>query len=178
MMRIVDILSIVVEKVSVKKLAYLTSNVDPLITKVWYEYGHYNDIKERIHSYNKDEKFPYPLICLFEDFPIDHSQEGTDGTGNLKIIILYKSDNKVIRTWREEEVFVKVLYPIYEEFLKQLKLSGYFQIYDESKIPHRQINRPHWGDPGLYKNESYIFDAILDGIELNNLQLITYKKAC
>jgi hypothetical protein len=62
--------------------------------------------------------------------------------------------------------------------LRQLKLCGEFNIYDETQIKHDQINRPHWGDPALYKNDGYLFPDVLDGIELANLQLETFLQTC
>lgn len=177
MIYIVDVIRDVVAACSAALLPTLQAK-DPLITGIRYEYGHYTDIQERLQVYKQQQKHVYPLIALFEDFRIQHGKEGTDGIGNLKIIILYISKNDITRQQREDNVFRPILYPIYTEFLRQLKLSGKFQIYDESKIVHDQINRPHWGDPGLYKSDGYLFNDILDGIELANIQLITYQKTC
>ena len=175
---IVDVIGDVVAAVSAKLLTQLQT-VDPLITGVHYEYGHYTDIKERLIQYGKTAKQDrYPLVCLFEDHRIRHSKEGLTGVMDLKILILHSSKNTVTREWREANVFRPILYPIYFEFLNQLKLSGNFNIYDASKIQHDQINRPHWGDPALYKNEKYLFDDVLDGIELSNLSLETYLDNC
>lgn len=169
--------TVVVPRVSTKLLSQLQL-VDPLITGVYFEYGHYTDIQQRLDTYAKDNKLVYPLICLFEDYQTDMGKEGTDGTSSLKILILYISQNTVTREWREENVFQKVLFLVESEFLRQLKLCGYFQIYDESKVIGKRIKRPHWGDPALYKNDGYLFNRVLDGIEYQNVQLLTYKKSC
>ena len=177
---IVDVFRDVVAKVSTALLAQLQA-VDSLITGVHYEYGHYTDIQERLTAKGKtDKQQRFPLICLFEDYRIRHGvpQKGTTGLTDLKLIILHSSKNTVTRQWREDNVFRPILYPIYFEFLKQLKNSGMFSIYDVSMIQHDQINRPHWGDPGLYKNDSYLFGDVLDGIELSNLQLTVFLSNC
>lgn len=177
MMFIVDIIRDVVSMCNTKLIAQL-QQIDPLIRQINYEYGHYNDISSRILEYAKNRVNVYPLVCLFEDFAISHRKEGLDGISNLKIIILYKSRDTVTRQWREDNIFRPILYPIYQEFLQQLKLSGKFNIYDVTKIKHKQINRPHWGDPALYKNGGYLFNEILDGIELSDLELETFLKTC
>lgn len=152
---------------------------DPLITGVHYEYGHHTDVRERLVTKSKSHpETKYPLVVLFEDHRIKHGEEGLAGIADLKLIILFSSRKDVTREQREEKVFRPILYPIYFELLKQLKLSGKFQIYDVTKIQHDQINRPHWGDPGLYKNEGYLFNDVLDGIEIANLQLKTYLDNC
>jgi hypothetical protein len=175
---IVNIIKDVVAATSAKLLTQLQS-VDPLITGVHFEYGHYTDIQERLTAKGKTAKFDrYPLVCLFEDFKIRHRKEGLTGVTDMKIIILHSSKNTITRQQREDNVFVPILYPIYEEFLNQLDISGNFMIYDKSRIIHDQINRPHWGDPAMYKNESYLFGDVLDGIELSNLQLETYLEPC
>lgn len=173
----------IVAKVSATKLPELKI-VDNNITGVHFKYGHPNDIKNELllkGKVNPEQK--YPLIVLFEDFKLAHRQPGITGIATLTMIILMTSQKAYTRQERENRVFIPVLRPIYEEFLKQLKLSGKFMIYDESTIRHDQIDRPHWGDPEHYKtgpkgNESYIFQDCLDGIELSNLQLITYLKNC
>lgn len=175
---IVDIMRDVVSAVSVNLLTQLQI-AEPLTKAVHYDYGHYTDIRERLVAKGKsapDEK--YPRVILFEDHRIKHGQEGLTGIADMKLIIVHPSKNTVTRQWREDNVFRPILYPIYFEFLKQLKASGKFQIYDVTKIQHDQINRPHWGDPGLYKNEGYLLNDILDGIEIANLQLITYLDNC
>lgn len=150
------------------------------INSVRFDYGHYNDIQERLTAMSKtSSKFErYPLIAMFEDYRIRHGKEGLTGIADLKLIILFPSKKEITREQRESNVFRPILYPIYFEFLKQLKLSGKFQIYDETKIKHYQINRPHWGDPALYANTSYLFGEVLDGIELSNLELETYLDNC
>lgn len=175
---IVDIMRDVVAAVSAALLPQLQA-VDPLISAVHYDYGHYTDIRERLVTLGKvtpAEK--YPRIVLFEDHRVRHGDEGLTGIMDLKLIILYPSRNDITRQQRETGVFRPILYPIYQEFLRQLYLSGKFNIYDVTKIQHDQINRPHWGDPGLYKNEGYLLGDILDGIEIANLQLTTYLDNC
>lgn len=175
---VVDIIRDIVTKVSSKLLNQLQV-IKPDITGVHYEYGHYLDIQERLTVKDAVAKMDkYPLVCLFEDYRVTHGKVGLTGIANLKMIILYKSSNQVTRQWREDNVFRPILYPIYFELLKQLKLSGKFNIYDETKIKHDQINRPHWGDPEMYKNDSYLFGDVLDGIELANLELETYLSNC
>lgn len=181
---IVDIFRDIVAATSAALLTQL-QGVDPLITGVHYDYGHYNDIRERLVTKGKTgDKSRYPLVALFEDFRVTHRQPGITGIANLKLIIVHISEKGITREKRETAVFRPVLYPIYNELLKQIKLSGKFMLFVAGEVPHDQINRPHWGDPELYKgntasvNVSYIFNDILDGIELTNMNLTTFLPNC
>lgn len=178
---IVEAIGDVVAKVSSKLLTDI-QKVDEMITGVHYLYGHFFDIRSRLIEKGKgdeeNKRSRFPLIALFEDFKINHNREGLTGIGDLKILILFTSKADKTREQREVEVFQKVLYPIYYEFLRQLKLSGKFQIYDETRIQHDQINRPHWGDPSIYANDSYLLGEVVDGIELTNMRLETYLSTC
>lgn len=175
---IVDIMRDVVGAVSAALLTQLQA-VDPLISAVHYDYGHITDLRERLVTQGKvDATAKYPRVILFEDYRLRHAQEGLTGITDLQLLIIHPSKKEITRQEREDGVFRPILYPIYQEFLKQLYLSGKFNIYDVTKIQHDQINRPHWGDPELYKNKEYLLNDVLDGIEIANLQLQTYLDNC
>lgn len=174
--RLVDLVGRAVAKTSAKVLPLLPV-LDPLITAVHYEYGHYNDVRERLiqkGKVNPDQK--YPLVVLFEDFRIVNRVPGLTGVADIKIIILHTSKKDWTRQQREDRVFLPILVPIYNEFLRQLRYSGYFMQYGPFR--HTRIDRPHWGDPGIYGNKGYLFDDVLDGIELSDLQLQVYMAEC
>lgn len=172
---IVDVIRDVVAATSAVLLAQLQT-VDPLITKIWFEYGHRNDINERLITYQNGGTNFCPMVCMFEDYRLKHGEKGLTGITNLVIVIIYYTKESTTRVEREANVFRPVLYPVYLEFLKQLKLNGKFSIYDETLIKHDQINRPNWGDPDLYKERP--LKGVFDGIELNNLQLTTFLNNC
>lgn len=169
----------VVAATSAAKLTELQA-ADPLITGIQFLYGHYPDIRERLMTQSNvtPTVLRYPLIAMFEDYRVRVGQVGITGIADLKLIILYLAKKGVTREQRETQVFDPILWPIYYEFLKQLKDSGKFMIYDTTKIQHDKIARPHWGDPALYGNNGYLFDDVLDGIELNRLELTTYLSNC
>lgn len=174
--RYVDIFRRIVSKTSAKLLTQLKA-VDPNITQIHYDYGHYNDIKERLIAKGKTAKDQrYPLIVLFEDFKQGNRVRGLDSIADVKIIILHLTRKDYTRQQREDLVFKPVLVPIYDEFLKQMKISGDFMQYGPFR--HDRIDRPHWGDPKLYANGGYLFDDVLDGIELANLELKAYLPTC
>lgn len=174
--RIVDIIGDLVAKTSAALLTYLQT-VDPLITGVHYQYGHYNDIKERLLAKGKiDPAARYPLVVLFEDFRVQNRTPGIFGIADVKMMVLHLSRKDITRQQREANVFKPVLVPIYDELLRQMKISGKFMQYGPFR--HNRIDRPHWGDPVIYGNNGYLFDEVLDGIEISDLQLQTYLNNC
>jgi len=174
--RIVDIMDGMVAKTSATVLPALQT-VDPMITGVHYQYGHYNDVKERLLQKGKtDRPNRYPLIVLFEDFRVLNGRPGLFGVADVKIMVLHLSRKDITRPQRETNVFKTVLVPIYDAFMYQLWVSGLFMQY--GRFEHARIDRPHWGDPALYGNAGYLFDEILDGIEIADLQLVTYLNNC
>lgn len=174
--RIVDLMRGLVTKTSAAVLPTLQA-VDPGITGVHYEYGHYNDVKERLMAKGKTDKpNRYPLVVLFEDFGVTNGTLGIYGVVDVKLMVLHTSRKDITRPQREANVFNPVLVPIYDELMVQLKFSGLFMQY--GPFQHRRIDRPHWGDPALYGNAGYLFDDILDGIEIADLQLRTYLNNC
>lgn len=172
---IVDIFRDVVAATSVSLLTTLQA-VDSTITGIKYEYGHRADMNERIITYGKQGINFMPMVCLFEDYKLHHGTVGYTGITELTMIIIYYSKPDITRAQREANVFRPILYPIYNELLKQLMVSGMFSIYDVTKVQHDQINRPHWGDPDLYKE--YPLKGVFDGIEISNLQLKTFLNNC
>lgn len=176
---IVDVVRDIVAATSAALLTQLQA-VDPLIVKIGFEYGHINDIRERITTkMNATPPVNFcPFVALIEDYKLTHGTVGVTGIVDMKMLILYYSKADITRQQREDAVFRPILYPVYLELLKQIKLSGKFSVYDETLIRHDQINRPHWGDPGLYGNTQYPLTGVFDGIELSNLQLTTFLNNC
>lgn len=180
---IVDIFEDIVKKVSTKLLPQLQAIPKSTITGVHYLYGHYNEIQRRLiekGNSNTEQYNRYPLIALFQDFSIKKgsNQLGFYGEANLQFMILYHTKQDSYSETRMENVFKPILYPIYFEFLNQIKKTGKFHLYSDKGIDHEQIDRPNWGRIGSYGNDGYILGDVLDGIEIKNLILKTRLKIC
>lgn len=173
----VDVIRDSVSRMSARMLEKL-QEIDPLILKIRFEYGHINDINKRLLAYQNNREDVGVMVLLIEDYRNRHGQEGLTGIADLKVILVRLNQVAMTREQRESTTFRPVLYPMYYEFLRQLKISGKFQIYDETKIAHEHINRPHWGDPALYGNKEYPLKGVYDAIELNFTDLKTYLDNC
>lgn len=151
--------------------------VDDAITGIHYMYDHYGKICQKLQDRAEGgQEFKYkrfPLIALIEDFRV-RPVLGTKGRATLQFLILYHTQAEAYSEDRQQQVFKPILYPILDEFKRQIVQSGYFLITDESALSADIVDRPHWGDPGVYGNTGYILNDVLDGIEIRNVELTAY----
>lgn len=177
---IVDVIRDIVSKVNTKVLAQLQT-VDSMIEGINYQYGHYNDVRQQNIQKGKtltEKSKRYPLFWVLEDFTIKKGKVGLLGVAQPRILIAHQSKKEYTRVQREISVIRPVLYVIYDEFLKQLKASGKFMIYDVTVIKHDMTVRHHMGIDPKYDPSGYFLDDVLDGIEITNLELQTYLANC
>ncbi len=134
------------------------------------------EINQRLTEKAKDGQYKfkrYPLIALREDI-----EEGMEDLVHYKlnIAILAFTDKNYTTAQRREHVFKPILIPLYDEFLRQLKLSGLF-LWPGSgtgtlKIPtHKKYNRYFWGTSSTNGNVANIFTDPLDAIEIIGLEV-------
>lgn len=180
-MILVDEIRSIVGKVS-DNLTDDFKTLDSKITGIHYLHGHPLEVIETLAQKDKSNKFrfdKYPLVALFQDFPeVNTGKIEAPIEVSLHLIIARATRPEYKASERYEKNFKPFLYPIYNEFLRQLNLSGLFMIYDSSVIPHTKYDRLYWGKEGLFNNQGNIFDDYLDVIELKNLKLKLYKKTC
>lgn len=176
---IVEMIADVVNVTQAVILPYLKT-VDPKIELLHYEHGHPREITNTLATMNEVQEYQfrkYPLIGLFQDFRESPGKGlGQYGTVSLQIIIANQTQPTYLAKERYEHNFKPILYPIYEEFLRQLKKSMYFQV--EGELQPSKIDRLFWGKQGLYGNEANIFKDMLDCIEIQEITLIVKKTQC
>ena len=136
-------------------------------------------LQERLSSPDhKDLRFP--LIALFRDFKITKGKKTEAdiyGDTSLNLIIAMQTVAAYRADQRETLVFKPILYPIYNELLKQIKLSGFYSV-NYAGIEHDQTDRYYWGRSGLYGNTGNTFNDYLDAIEIENLRLKIKNNHC
>jgi hypothetical protein len=160
--------------------------VDSGITAVHYEHGHPIEIIETLREKDASESFKfdkYPLIALFQDFPEDvNVGPGVQSEVTLHLIIARATMPSYKAADRYNFNMRPVLYPIYEELLKQLYYSRAFMIKSPGQIPHKKYDRLYWGREGLQatksRNEKNIFNDWIDCIEIKNLKIKVNQKLC
>lgn len=176
---IVDIFREIVSATSTSLTGRLQA-VQPTITGVHYLVGHYTEISTRLQGLSKMQtgKFDrYPLIALFQDFVEKRGDEGGYyASASLQLLIVYHTKDTDYTEDRYSKVFKPILYPIYEEFLRQVSKHKNIVSMNADKIPHEKIDRPNWGNSNKYGNDGNIFPDDLDGIELRDLKIIIDQK--
>jgi hypothetical protein len=89
------------------------------------------------------------------------------------MIIANITEPQLITEQRYEKNFRPVLYPIYQELLRQIASPSQktFFVEDEELIAHTKIDRVNWGKQGLYGGAANTFNDFLDCIEIKDLQI-------
>jgi hypothetical protein len=174
MIYIVDIFRDIVERVSTNLTEQLQS-ADGNMTGVHYLTGHYTEIKERLASKSNSitQKLDrYPLVCLFQDFVERKGlQSGYYCEATLQLMIVHHTRKEAYNEDRYNNVFRPILYPIYEDLMKQIVKCKLIIDENVSLLAHDKIDRPHWGNPAAYGNNGYLLNDVLDGIEIRNLKI-------
>ena len=147
----------------------------------YYIDGHPQEINLRLTEKSKDSTTKYkryPLIAL----RLDTTEEvyGRLHHFKLNIGIFAYTDKNYTSAQRKELVFKPILYPLYYEFLRQLKLSGWFTWPPTSlDVPkHTKVDRYFWGTGTENGNTKNIFSDPLDAIEILNLEVNLDMKKC
>ena len=161
-----DILQDVVKQVSIEYKS-----------KVHFQFGHPLEIIENLKRLTTatatiDKK--YPLIALLTD-----TEEIRDGNAktdydyevNCNILILTVTNKQYLANDRIEHSFKKILHPIYDSFLNQIKLSQ--KIYTDygTNPKHNKYDRLYWGREPIYNQKENLFSDFVDAVELKNFNL-------
>lgn len=150
----------------------------PTLNKhILYEYGRSIQILRQLQLLNQSitqKEMKYPLFALFQPFSED-SGGGYYATVKFpKISIAALTQNTDPVNQRYDKTFKPVLYPIYQEFLRQLCLHKNIVASDPGAIPHK-----HWDVPGSDQTTDQVkganFNDIVDAIIIQDLQL-TFKQ--
>lgn len=173
---IVDVIGDIVSQVETAVLPKLQV-VDPSIQGVFYEFGHPAEIVETLMQKDKSQTLrvkKYPAVILFQDFDENiGSKIGIYATSPLRIAIVHHTRPELKSKERYDRNFKPVLYPIYLEFMEQLKLSARF-IFDTDEIRHTKSDKPYYN---ASKQENAANDFV-DAIEITDLTLNIYLKNC
>jgi hypothetical protein len=156
--------------------------INSQMTGVHYLHGHPKEILQSLVELSKGpvSKFSrFPLIALFQDFPERMgAAAGYYTDADLHLIIAMGTEQNYTAGDRYLKNFKPVLYPIYFELLKQIRLSRKFEVITGDQYPHVKIDRLFWGREGAWGNEANTFDDKIDCIEVKELKVRRKPQIC
>jgi len=165
-----------IDAVTEKVVVLMESTLDAGLTTtglyvyVNYLHGHHLDIIKTLQEYttsgNKGKEFP--LVALLQDIEETVEVDGLQATASVTVVICTDTDPNYNSAQRYTNTFTPLLYPLYEEFIKQLRLSPYIASVSPE---YKKIDRLYWGREGLFGNTGNIFDNYIDAIELTGIEL-------
>ena len=142
---------------------------------VYFDYGHYNEVTARLLDKGKSisqKTKRFPLIWLVMDFreiyPVD--MDYYCELPEVQIIIATPTKQNSTTPQRMQENFAPRLYPVYQEWKKQMANSGFFHDLDADAIPHEKVDRPFWGGQEQ-SNGANLFNEFIDAIQIRKLKL-------
>ena len=147
-----------------------------LIQQIRFSKSSFDELIETLGQADKSgvERFnKFPLTHLVQDMVINRGADtGIFGTATVNIIFVHQTQQSFKTEERDEKVFKPVLWPIYYQFLEQLKKNNWVFQTDTTtgEFPHRVIKRAFWGNRNLQGSKNILNDYV-DAIEVQNLQL-------
>lgn len=167
---------------------YIPNEIEELVgnvatalgTPVYFDKGHYQVVENNLTAKDKgisQKNSKYPLIWLVMDY--EETMDGLFSYINPSLIIAKDTDLNYTMDERRDKSFLPVLYPIYDELLRQISISSKFGMPAMGKISHTKIDRPYWGiQSGLGNGEKNMFHDYIDAIEIKRLKLSLRRKIC
>lgn len=138
----------------------------------YYLYGHRQEIATRLMRKDRSrtsKASKYPLIGLRLDTA--EKMVGDVAHFTLNIAIINRTKPTYTSDQRYSEVFVPILYPLYELLFVKLREHGFMWPSNLERPEHTKIDRLFWGTAGTEKNDKNIFNEPVDAIELLDLQI-------
>lgn len=154
--------------------------IDKVGFDVFFEFGHYREIvrNQTMKSGNPNKPQRYPLLWLVMDFEEHHGKySAVYAEGDFQIIIAMDTTADRTMQQRRDEVFLPILYPIYEA-LVQVILDTPKIVTIGTDLKHTKTDRPYWGGQDGYGNgEVNLFNDHIDAIQIKLPQL-KIKDSC
>jgi len=177
---IANLLRVITERTSIAVLPKLQA-FDERIELVAYQHGHPAEIAETLMQMDQDPESRYkrlPLVSLFQDVEEVHNDKiGVAYRVRPTVAIVVGTRIEAKADQRIEETFNPVLYPIYNEFIRQISNSAFFMLKG-GQVVHKKTDRYYWGSKYVARNgAANQQNDILDGIEIS-LDLEVYDNIC
>lgn len=179
---VVDVIGQVVSATETEVLSVIKANEDAVfgagetrISSLGYYKGSFEELIEDLAQKDgsQEERYKkYPLVYLVRDFEEVRGREaGIYCSVSLRVIIIHQTQQTYKIKDRETRVFKPVLYPIYNEFMRQLSLHPMINQSGVENIRHIKIDRAYWGQNQQQASNKVALNDYVDAIEIRNLEL-------
>ncbi len=141
-----------------------------------YLYGSAREVQQTLVEWSKDPQMKekkYPCLIMFTPIAVERELYTT----TTVTIILVKDTEKNYKTHeRITNVYEPYLWPIYELFMHFLRLSINFDIDSSGRVPQTTTDIFFYSPTPAH--EQNVFSAVLDAIEIADLELTLVDKGC
>lgn len=165
-------------------IAYTDYNEQPIEVDephVNYVFGNTQYVKTSLDEMSKgrflvDEKLP--MIALFTPVVEDRGNPDYYATVKVNVLIACKTNRDWSNEQRRDYSFVKVLRPLYERFIEELRADGRFDFGYRGAIPHSYSENFSYGRYGAFTTTGEEVSEPIDAIDIRNLELKITHQNC
>jgi hypothetical protein len=141
---------------------------------VYYDFGHHEEVLKNLIYKEQDPTKPkkYPLIWLVTPFKEKRGGNTFNSIATLHFVIAHYTEMNYSMPERRDNVFMPILYPVYNELMRQLGKSGSFQMPFIPKHDYMDLQFAKVDTDG-----TNLFGDYVDVIDVRNFELIV-KNIC
>lgn len=171
-----DLLKTIVARVNAE-FAARAAKEDPPGTPIelFFDYGLVSQVTRSVHA-NPDN---FPLLWLVFNF--DENITGNPAeflNTSIQLLIMTPTENTYSMDQRDTINFKPILFPIYQELLRQIRSAVEFGKPSETDLKHTRTIRPYWGGGDLGGTDTdNLFKKYVDAVHIRNLNL-RVKREC
>ena len=141
-----------------------------------YQFGTLREIVDNLDKLgNLDNSLKYPLVALIEPFSQKKGIFNVESIMTIRFLIATYTRKQLKADERLQLNFKPILFPIYEEFIRQTCKSAYFRV---EEIPHTLVNHFEIGRESLSGYDGNVFNDHIDAIEIKDMELSLKRKQC
>lgn len=168
MIVITDVFADVVDRVS-----------DRYGKNVNFQYGDWAYISKTLTEWSgspETARLKYPVICLFSPFDEDKTSKDIYCSTSLDLLIAVDTLPEYPNEKRRIESFNKVLHPIYELFIDELRKDAYLDFGYKGIVEHKYTDNYRYGNRGVNGPDGNPFKDRIDGIDIKDLKITVRNK--
>lgn len=148
--------------------------------KINYLFGDWSQIAKGMDILSKHritEKEKYPLLALFTPIIEEKTDYRYYCTASLSMMIATRTLSDYTNEQRLDISYKKLLYPVYEALLKEIKNEKRFDFGSMQLVKHTYSDNMRYGSRGVYGADGKKpFADLFDGIDISDLEIKVKKE--